>query len=44
VQNALAAIAIGREVGVDDAAIARALTEFKGVDRRFQGCGGGAPP
>ena len=36
VQNALAAIAIGREVGVGDAAIARALAEFKGVDRRFQ--------
>jgi UDP-N-acetylmuramate--alanine ligase len=36
VQNALAAIAIGREVGVPDMAIARALAEFKGVDRRFQ--------
>jgi UDP-N-acetylmuramate--alanine ligase len=36
VQNALAAIAIGREVGVADAAIAKALSEFKGVDRRFQ--------
>ncbi|MEO8304134.1 MAG: UDP-N-acetylmuramate--L-alanine ligase [Betaproteobacteria bacterium] len=36
VQNALAAIAVGREVGVDDAAIARALAEFHGVDRRFQ--------
>jgi UDP-N-acetylmuramate--alanine ligase len=36
VQNALAAIAVGREVGVADAAIARALAEFKGVDRRFQ--------
>jgi UDP-N-acetylmuramate--alanine ligase len=36
VQNALAAIAIGREVGVDDAAIAKALAEFKGVGRRFQ--------
>jgi UDP-N-acetylmuramate--alanine ligase len=36
VQNALAAIAVGREVGVDDAAIARALAEFKGVGRRFQ--------
>src|SRR5437660_4967169 len=31
VQNALAAIAIGREVGVADAAIAKALAEFKGV-------------
>jgi UDP-N-acetylmuramate--alanine ligase len=36
VQNALAAIAVGREVGVGDAAIARALAEFKGVDRRFE--------
>ena len=36
VQNALAAIAIGREVGVPDAAIVKALAEFKGVGRRFQ--------
>jgi UDP-N-acetylmuramate--alanine ligase len=36
VQNALAAIAVGREAGVDDAAIAKALAEFKGVGRRFQ--------
>ena len=36
VQNALAAIAVGREVGVGDAAIARALAEFNGVGRRFQ--------
>jgi UDP-N-acetylmuramate--alanine ligase len=36
VQNALAAIAIGREVGVADGAIAKALAEFKGVGRRFQ--------
>jgi UDP-N-acetylmuramate--alanine ligase len=36
VQNALAAIAVGREVGVSDAAIAKALSEFKGVGRRFQ--------
>ena len=36
VQNALAAIAVGREVGVADAAIARALAEFRGVARRFQ--------
>ncbi|CAG0948694.1 UDP-N-acetylmuramate--alanine ligase [Burkholderiales bacterium] len=36
VRNALAAIAVGREVGVADGAIARALTEFKGVGRRFQ--------
>jgi UDP-N-acetylmuramate--alanine ligase len=36
VRNALAAIAVGREVGVADAAIARALAEFRGVGRRFQ--------
>jgi len=36
VQNALAAIAVGREVGVADAAIGRALAEFRGVARRFQ--------
>jgi UDP-N-acetylmuramate--alanine ligase len=36
VRNALAAIAMGMEVGVDDPAIARALAEFKGVGRRFQ--------
>jgi UDP-N-acetylmuramate--alanine ligase len=39
VQNALAAIAVGRQAGVDNAAIARALTEFKGVGRRFQSHG-----
>ncbi len=36
VRNALAAIAVGREVGVADAAIAKALSEFSGVGRRFQ--------
>jgi len=36
VLNALAAIAVASEVGVDDAAIVRALAEFKGVGRRFQ--------
>ena len=36
VRNALAAIAIGREVGVTDEAIAKALAEFRGVGRRFQ--------
>ena len=36
VQNALAAIAVGREAGVADSAIAHALAEFHGVDRRFQ--------
>ena len=36
VLNALAAIAVGREVGAPEAAIARALGEFTGVGRRFQ--------
>lgn len=36
VQNALAAIAVATELGVPDAAIRRALAEFRGVGRRFQ--------
>ena len=36
VLNALAAIAVATEVQVPDAAIVRALAEFKGVGRRFQ--------
>ena len=36
VLNALAAIAVATEVGVSDAAIAKALSEFRGVGRRFQ--------
>jgi UDP-N-acetylmuramate--alanine ligase len=36
VRNALAAIAVGMEVGVTDEAIVRALAEFAGVGRRFQ--------
>ena len=36
VQNALAAIAVATEVGVDDDAIVKALAEFHGVGRRFQ--------
>ena len=36
VRNALAAIAVGRETGVGDSAIAAALADFKGVGRRFQ--------
>ena len=36
VLNALAAIAIGMEVGAPDAAVLRALNEFRGVGRRFQ--------
>ncbi|OGA25488.1 MAG: UDP-N-acetylmuramate--L-alanine ligase [Betaproteobacteria bacterium RIFCSPLOWO2_02_FULL_67_19] len=36
VQNALAAIAVATELGVADAAIRKALAEFRGVGRRFQ--------
>ena len=36
VLNALAAIAIAEELGVDDASIQRALTQFAGIGRRFQ--------
>ncbi len=36
VLNALAAIAVATELGVDDAAIQTALAGFKGVGRRFQ--------
>jgi UDP-N-acetylmuramate--alanine ligase len=35
-QNALAAIAVGMEVGAPDAAIVKALAEFRGVGRRFE--------
>ena len=36
VQNALAAIAVGLEIGVPEQAIVDALDEFQGVGRRFQ--------
>jgi UDP-N-acetylmuramate--alanine ligase len=36
VQNALAAIAVGNEVGVADEVIIKALARFEGVGRRFQ--------
>jgi len=36
VQNALAALAVGLELQAPEAAISRALAEFKGVGRRFQ--------
>jgi UDP-N-acetylmuramate--alanine ligase len=36
VQNALAAIAVATELGVPDAAMLKALAEFRGVGRRFQ--------
>jgi UDP-N-acetylmuramate--alanine ligase len=39
VQNALAAIAVAGELGIDEAAIVKACAEFNGVGRRFQRCG-----
>ena len=36
VLNALAAVAVATEVGIADAAIQKALAEFRGVGRRFQ--------
>ena len=39
VRNALAAIAVGMELGVPEAKIVKALADFKGVSRRFQSHG-----
>jgi UDP-N-acetylmuramate--alanine ligase len=36
VLNSLAAIALAHELGLDDAAVCRALAEFQGIDRRLQ--------
>ncbi len=36
VRNALAAVAVARELGVEEAAIARGLARFAGIGRRFQ--------
>ncbi len=44
VRNALAAIAVGGELGLSDAAISKALAEFRGVGRRFQRWGDIAVP
>ncbi|MDP2019004.1 UDP-N-acetylmuramate--L-alanine ligase [Hydrogenophaga sp.] len=44
VLNALAAIGIAVELGVDDAAVIQALADFKGVGRRFQRYGEAALP
>jgi UDP-N-acetylmuramate--alanine ligase len=44
VLNALAAIAVATEVSVGDTAIVKALTDFKGVGRRFQRYGEVALP
>ena len=39
VSNALAAIAVATELGIEDTAIARALAAFQGIDRRLQHVG-----
>ena len=39
VRNALAAIAVARELQVPDEAVVRALEGFEGIDRRFQNLG-----
>lgn len=39
VRNALAAIAVAAELGVDDTAVLKALADFHGVGRRFQSYG-----
>lgn len=39
VQNALAAVAVARELSVADDAVVRALERFEGIDRRFQSLG-----
>jgi len=39
VLNSLAAVAVATELGVGDEAIARALAEFQGIDRRLQQLG-----
>jgi len=44
VQNALAAIAVGMEIGAPDQAIVKALADFRGVGRRFQRYGDVALP
>jgi UDP-N-acetylmuramate--alanine ligase len=44
VLNALAAVAVAVELGVDDVAVQRALAGFKGVGRRFQRYGDVAVP
>ncbi len=44
VLNALAAIAVATELGVEDAAMQKALAEFNGVGRRFQRYGEVAAP
>ncbi len=42
VQNSLASVAVARELGIDHKVLRRALSEFKGVRRRFTRVGEGA--
>ncbi|HID49358.1 MAG TPA: UDP-N-acetylmuramate--L-alanine ligase, partial [Chromatiales bacterium] len=44
VLNALAAIAVAHEIGIEDVAIQRALASFEGIGRRFQIYGDYATP
>ena len=44
VRNALAAVAVASQLGLDDAAVQRALAQFAGVGRRFQRHGPYAVP
>jgi len=44
VQNALAALAVGHELGIAPAAMAQALEQFQGIGRRFQRYGSIATP
>ena len=44
VRNALAAIAVAAELGIDDEAVQHSLANFKGVGRRFQSYGKVALP
>jgi UDP-N-acetylmuramate--alanine ligase len=39
VRNALAAITVALQLGISDIAVKKALSQFKGVDRRFQNYG-----
>ncbi len=43
VLNALAAIAVARELGIANADLCRALSQFEGIGRRFQVCGNVGP-
>lgn len=44
VRNALVAIAVAREIGVDDALVTKALRDFQGIGRRCQSYGEVATP